>query len=132
MTFWPWKCTNSRSRDLRGLRRLAGASVRVESLDRRRVVPDPELVKTFAECLQPRRTGECDAVLLEDLLDRSRQRLELDLAEITHPDLNRTPAIGVLVELGGPRAHSATMPVGSDTNADKRRAISASRSAACW
>lgn len=119
--------------DLRGLGRLARAGVGVQSLDGRRVVSDPELMESFTEGLQPRRAGECDAVLLEDLLDRGCQRFELDLAEITHPDLNGTPAIGVLVELGGPRAHSATVPVGSDTNADKRRAISASRSAAaCW
>ncbi|MGH3327923.1 MAG: hypothetical protein ACRDPT_09070 [Streptomycetales bacterium] len=93
-------------------------------------MPDPELVKPLTESLQPGRAREREPILLEDLLDRGGQRLELDLAKIAHPDFDGTPTVGVLVELGGPRAHLVTVPLVSDTNAESRFAISASRSAA--
>ncbi len=53
MAFCPWKCTNSRSKIFAG---FAGSLARVgiKSTDSRRVMPDPELVKTFAERLHHR------------------------------------------------------------------------------
>jgi hypothetical protein len=79
---------------------------------------------TPTRCLEPPTLG-----------GRRAQGSKLGEREGAHPELHRTTSCIVLVELRGPLTHESTLTAGSDTStsADRRRAISASRSAAaCW